>query len=68
MKHQLEFTPCLNYCEKIKYCYSRNIWLDLSCYKHIKTMLKPISKRKRIDLILDYEEDATFEICDCQLK
>ena len=67
MKHQLEFMPCLNYINKIKYCYSRNRWLDLSCYRHVKHMLKPVSTRKSIALILDYEEDATFEICKCQL-
>ena len=68
MKHQIEFSPSLNYIEKLKYCYSRNKWLDLSCYKHVKTMLKPISYRKSIALILDYEEDAIFDICDCQLN
>ena len=38
MKHQIEFSPSLNYIEKIKYCYSRNIWLDLSYYRQIKNM------------------------------
>ena len=31
-------------------------------------MLRPISYRKPIALILDYDNDATFGICDCSLK
>ena len=67
MKHQLEFMPCLNYIEKMKYCYSHNAFVDLSLYKRIKNMLQPISYRKSFALILDYDGDAVFNICDCQL-
>ena len=31
-------------------------------------MLRPITYIKSIALILDYENDATFGICDCSLK
>ena len=68
MKHQIEFSPSLNYIEKLKYCYSRNKWLDLSYYRHVKTMLKPISYRKSNALILYCEEDALCHICDCELN
>ena len=31
-------------------------------------MLKPVSYGKSSALILDYEEDAIFNICDCELN
>jgi hypothetical protein len=67
MKHHMEFNPCLDTLRKLKYQQMCHRYIDFFMYRDIKRLFKPISYRKSLAIILDFDDAAFFDVRKCCL-